>query len=129
MQSPTCSKKELQVSDRIVERVISSGKQWWRISEGLLRLALWRRLWAGIGEYLEAVISRKDSRLALQESRGQTLAEPSRESRPRETAETSQALRAHRRYRDMTDQADHPTAGRRKRHKSPAMKVAILAGR
>ena len=48
-----------------------------------------------------------------------TLAELSRESRPRETAETSQALRAHRRYREMTDQADHLTAGRRRRHKSP----------
>ena len=41
MQIPTCSKEELQVSDRILDRVLST----WRFSEALLRLAPLRRLW------------------------------------------------------------------------------------
>ena len=36
MQNPTCSEEELQARDRVIERVISTWKQWWRISEGLL---------------------------------------------------------------------------------------------
>ena len=63
---PICSKEELQVSDRVIERVISTWQHWWRISEGFLRLALQRRLWAGTGRYLQTVTSRRESRFALQ---------------------------------------------------------------
>ena len=57
-QDPTCTKEELQVSDRILDRVLTTWTRWWRIVGALLRLALRRRLWAGVGRYLQTVWTR-----------------------------------------------------------------------
>ena len=68
MQRPTYTKQELQLNDRLLDRVLArqAWGRWLRLADALLRWALRRRLWGLIGRYLETVRDRIDNRVARQ---------------------------------------------------------------
>ena len=98
MHSPVCTKVELHLDDRILDRnhriLITWGK-WWRLARAILRLAVRRSHFASLGAFLKLVKARREP-------------------------ETSQGCEKVNKE-SMTDQQNHPTAGRRRRHKSPAV--------
>ena len=78
MHNPVCTKAELHLNDRIIDRILITWGKWWRLARAFLRLAVRRSHFASLGG----------------------------RQRP---------------LRIMTDQQNHPTAGRRRRHESPAV--------
>ena len=61
MRRQTPNRKELHIDDRVLDRILVAWGRWWRLARALLELALRRRLFADLGNYLKIVKARRDA--------------------------------------------------------------------
>ena len=61
MRRQTLTKTELHIDDRVLDRILVAWSKWWRLARALLQLALRRRPFAELGNYLKLVKARRDA--------------------------------------------------------------------
>ena len=64
MRRQTCTKTELHIDDRVLDRILAAWGKWWGLAT-LLQIALRRRPFADLGNYLRLVKVRKGRPAAL----------------------------------------------------------------